>query len=191
MPTQTLQISYPPWVEGAVDWQRVYRTDEENMALAIQMSELNVRHRTGEPFGAAVFRADIGQLVAVGVSQVVRQNNSILHAEIVAIMMAEQRVQAYNLRVSGVPHEMVTSCEPCAMCLGAIHWSAVTRLVCGARREDAQHIGFDEGPVFPESYTYLAERGIEIVREVLRKEANAVIQAYLTGGGLIHNLMRI
>jgi len=32
---------------------------------------------------------------------------------------------------------------------------------------------------------------VEIVREVLRKEANAVIQAYLTGGGLIHNLMRI
>jgi tRNA(Arg) A34 adenosine deaminase TadA len=187
MPTQTLQVSYPLWVEGAVDWQRIYRTDEEKMALAIEMSELNVRHRTGEPFGAAVFRADIGQLVAVGVSQVVRQTNSILHAEVVAIMMAEQQMQAYNLRVSGFPHEMVTSCEPCAMCLGAIHWSAVTRLVCGARREDAQRIGFDEGPVFPESYTYLTERGVEIVRGVLQQEASAVIRAYATEGGLIHN----
>ena len=73
------------------------------------------------------------------------------------------------------------------MCLGATHWSRVTRLVCGATREDAQQIGFDEGPVFPVSYTYLEERGVIIVREVLRDEARAVIQAYATGGGLIHN----
>ena len=76
------------------------------------------------------------------------------------------------------------------MCLGATHWSAVTRLVCGAAREDAQAIGFDEGPVFPESYTYLAERGVKIVRRVLRERANAVIQGYLTSGGLIHNLVK-
>jgi tRNA(Arg) A34 adenosine deaminase TadA len=73
------------------------------------------------------------------------------------------------------------------MCLGAIHWSAVRRLVCGATREDGQSIGFDEGPVFPESYAYLAARGMAIRREVLRAEAKAVIWAYAEGGGLIHN----
>ncbi|HJY80090.1 MAG TPA: nucleoside deaminase [Candidatus Binatia bacterium] len=191
MPRLMVQVEYPSWVEKAVDWERRYSTDEEKMGLAIELSRLNVQHRTGEPFGAAIFRSDTGRLIAVGMSQVVLRNNSVLHAEVVAIMMAEQRLQAYNLRVGGYSHELISSCEPCAMCLGAIHWSAVTRLVCGATREDAQRIGFDEGPVFPESYSYLAQRGVEIVREVLRKEANAVIQAYLTGGGLIHNLMRI
>jgi tRNA(Arg) A34 adenosine deaminase TadA len=177
-------------VEKGVDWERRYSTDEEKMRLAIELSRLNVRQGSGEPFGAAIFQADTGQLVAVGMSQVVRRNNSVLHAEVVAIMMAEQQLQMYNLRVAGHPHELISSCEPCAMCLGATHWSAVTRLVCGATREDAQQIGFDEGPVFPESYTYLAERGMEVVRGVLRDEANAVLQAYVTGGGLIHNRVR-
>ena len=160
------------------------------MELAVELSRLNVQHRTGEPFGAAIFRSDTGELVAVGMSQVALGNNSVLHAEVVAIMMAEQRLQVYNPRVAGQPHELISSCEPCAMCLGATHWSAVTRLVCGATREDAQAIGFDEGPVFPESYTYLAERGVKIVRRVLREQANAVIQGYLTSGGLIHNLVK-
>jgi tRNA(Arg) A34 adenosine deaminase TadA len=190
MPAQSVRVLYPPWVEGTVDWERAYATDAEKMALAVGLSRLNVQHQTGEPFGAAIFRVDTGHLVAVGMSQVVPRNNSVLHAEVVAIMMAEQRLQAYNLRVAGYPHELVTSCEPCAMCLGAIHWSGVTRLVCGATRDDAQSIGFDEGPVFPASYAYLAERGVEIIRGVLRVEANAVIQAYLRGGGLIHSRAR-
>jgi tRNA(Arg) A34 adenosine deaminase TadA len=72
------------------------------------------------------------------------------------------------------------------MCLGAIHWSQVTRLVCGATREDAQQIGFDKGPVFPASYTYLEERGVSLVRGVLREEARTVIEAYARNGGVIH-----
>jgi tRNA(Arg) A34 adenosine deaminase TadA len=187
MPSPVVQVAYPPWVEDAVDWERTYTSDGEKMTLAITVSRLNIEHGTGEPFGAALFRSDTGQLVAVGMSQVVRQNNSALHAEVVAIMFAEQRLQAYNLRTGGHPYELFSSCEPCAMCLGAIHWSGVRRLVCGATREDAQRIGFDEGPVFPASYAYLSERGVEILQEVQRQEANAVIQAYFTSGGLIHN----
>ena len=41
--------------------------------------------------------------------------------------------------------EMVASTQPCAMCLGATPWSGIRRLVCGARDEDAEEIGFDEG----------------------------------------------
>jgi hypothetical protein len=63
----------------------------------------------------------------------------------------------------------------------------VTRLVCGASREDAQLIGFDEGPVFPASYAYLEASGISVVRGVLREDARAVIAAYARSGGVIHN----
>ncbi|HEX7024878.1 MAG TPA: hypothetical protein VF187_08680, partial [Gemmatimonadales bacterium] len=85
------------------------------------------------------------------------------------------------------PHELVTSCEPCAMCLGAILWSGVTRVVMGASRQDATALEFEEGPVFPESYRYLESRGIEIVREVLRAEARAVLELYRERGGTIYN----
>jgi tRNA(Arg) A34 adenosine deaminase TadA len=187
MEIPSINIDYPAWLAGTIDWNRSYVSDEDKMAVAILLSRLNVSHSTGEPFGAAIFRADDGRLVSVGMSQVVRQHNSILHAEVMAIMMAEQRLQAFNLRVGGQRHELFSSCEPCAMCLGATHWSRVTRLVCGAMRDDAQQIGFDEGPVFPASYRYLEERGVAIVRGVQREEARVVIEAYAAEGGLIHN----
>jgi deoxycytidylate deaminase len=87
------------------------------VALAILLSRANVTHGTGEPFGAAIFSGEDGQLVAVGMSQVVQQRTSVLHAEVMAIMMAEQRLQAYHLGCSGQRYELFSSCEPCAMCL--------------------------------------------------------------------------
>jgi tRNA(Arg) A34 adenosine deaminase TadA len=64
------------------------------------------------------------------------------------------------------------------MCLGAAMWSGVRRLVCGATRQDAEALGFDEGPVSEASYQHLQRRGVEVVRGVLRDEAQAVLQRY-------------
>ena len=71
----------------------------------------------------------------------------------------------------GPPHELFTSCEPCAMCLGAVLWSGVRRVVYAARRDDALRLSFDEGPVFPESFAYLRRRGIRIEGGPLREPA--------------------
>jgi tRNA(Arg) A34 adenosine deaminase TadA len=73
------------------------------------------------------------------------------------------------------------------MCLGAVHWSGVRRLVTGATREDAIALSFDEGPVFPESFAYLEARGVGVVRGVRRKEAAAVLELYKRQGGPIYN----
>jgi hypothetical protein len=56
-----------------------------------------------------------------------------------------------------------------------------------ASREDAMAVGFDEGPGFAESYVYLADRGVSIVRDIGRAEAVRVLQAYRDGGGPIYN----
>jgi len=63
----------------------------------------------------------------------------------------------------------------------------VTRLVAGADREDAERAAFDEGPVFAESYAYLASRGITVVRGFLREEAVEVIELYRRTGGVAYN----
>jgi tRNA(Arg) A34 adenosine deaminase TadA len=111
-----------------------------------------------------------------------------LHAEVMAIMLAQQQAGSYTLDLAkDLPHALVTSCEPCAMCLGATLWSGVRRLVCGATREDATALGFDEGPVFPESYAYLESRGIGVARGVLRQEAAEVLRLYQQIGGQIYN----
>jgi tRNA(Arg) A34 adenosine deaminase TadA len=175
-------------MEQAVDWGAPYATDESRMRLAIELARQNVLHGTGGPFGAAVFESASGTLVAAGVNSVTRLRNSMLHAEVLAIMLAESRVGSYSLLGPGLPHhELVTSCDPCAMCLGAVLWSGVRRLVTGADRADASALDFDEGPVFPESYAYLEARGLAVVRGVLRREAAAVLELYRRQGGVIYN----
>ena len=183
-----IHIEYPDWVGSTVDWDRRYTTDEEKMRLAIEVSRQNVVHGTGGPFGAAIIEQGTGALVAVGMNSVVRLNNCTLHGEMVAFMMAQSRLQCFSLRSDGGPvYELATSCEPCAMCLGATLWSGVRRVLCGAHRDDARRLNFDEGPVFPESHAYLEARGIEFVHGVLRDEANAVLELYRAGKGVIYN----
>lgn len=184
----TLEIGPPPWLDEVVEWERAYHSDEARMRLVVALARENVLRESGGPFGAAVFEAPGGRLVAAGVNSVTRLGNSVLHAEVVAIMMAQHRVASFTLAGPGLPrHELVTSCEPCAMCLGAILWSGVRRLVCGAAREDATALGFDEGPVFDASYEHLRSRDIAVERGVLRREAAAVLALYRDRGGPIYN----
>ncbi len=180
-------VEYPDWVDSVVDWDRIYGTDEDRMHLAIRLSRENIDRGTGGPFGAAIYETS-GRLVSIGVNSVVRYNNCTLHGEMVAFMTAQQKLSTFSLKAPGLPvHELFTSCEPCAMCLGATLWSGVRRLVWAATRDDAASLQFDEGPVFPESYTYLEDRGIEIVREVLRDEALEVLETYRHKAGRIYN----
>ena len=183
-----IQVHYPDWVHMVVDWDRVYRDDEEKMRLAITLARENVERETGGPFGAAIYESDSGRLVAVGMNSVVRLNNCVLHGEMVAFMMAQRRIGSFTLGGLGLPaHELFSSCDPCAMCLGATLWSGVKRMVCGASREDATRLKFDEGPVFPESYRYLEDRGISVKHNVLHSEASAVMERYRSRGGEIYN----
>jgi tRNA(Arg) A34 adenosine deaminase TadA len=182
---RSVRVDLPGWVADEVAWERPYDAAQDRMRLAVGLARRNVLEGTGGPFGAAVFEASTGRLVSAGVNVVVARRNSVLHAEVVAVMLAEARLGSHSL--AGAPHELVASCEPCAMCLGAALWSGVGRLVCGATGEDARAAGFDEGPVFPESYAYLERRGVEVVRGVLREEARAVLELYVSRGGPIYN----
>lgn len=183
MSAREVRIALPAWIDDVVEWERPYRDDESRMRLAVTIASENVRHATGGPFGALVVEEESGRLISVGMNRVVPESNSILHAEIVAFMMAQARLRTYTLGAAGLPpHTLVSSCDPCAMCLGATLWSGVRRVVCGATRDDAERVRFDEGPVFPESYRYLADKGIAIVHGVLRAEARAVLEAYAASG---------
>ena len=184
----SVRVDLPDWVAGIATPGTVYPDDVSKMRLAIALSRANVEHGTGGPFGAAIFEQASGRLVAVGMNSVVRLNNSTLHGEMVAFMMAQRAVGSFSLSTPGLPvHELFTSCEPCAMCLGATLWSGVRRVAYGAGREDASRLHFEEGPVFPASYRYLEDRGITIVRDLLRDEARAVLELYRSRNGKIYN----
>jgi len=186
---------------------RKYTTDEEMMSLAIHLSDRNITEGTGGPFGAAIFERHADNhatLVSIGMNRVVPLGNSTLHGETVAIQLAQSKLGSFTLRLEETKEdglfydesnddddddkesspsrqrkfELFTSCEPCAMCLGATLWSGVSRIVCGATKNDAQAIGFDEGPVFEESYEHLEKAGIQVTRNVLKEDAAKVLQRY-------------
>jgi tRNA(Arg) A34 adenosine deaminase TadA len=187
MVSPRLLIQLPPWVDAHIDWRRRYLTVEDRMAMVIALGHEQIRRATGGPFAAAVFERESGVLVAVGVNLAVPSHNCALHAEVVALMMAGARLYSHSLGAEGmVAHELVSSCEPCAMCLGATLWSGVARLVTGATKADAESIGYDEGPVFPESWAYLERRGIQVLRGVRREEARTLFAAYKAAGGVIY-----
>lgn len=157
------------------------------MEFVIHLARCNIA-RGGGPFGAAVFEQHTGRLVAAGVNRVIASRCSSAHAEIIALSLAQQRVGGYDLGASSQPaHELVSSVEPCVMCLGAVLWSGVRHLVCGARDGDARSVGFDEGPKPSDWVGELRQRGIQVSLDVMRDRAVAVLRDYAAGGGLVYN----
>jgi tRNA(Arg) A34 adenosine deaminase TadA len=157
------------------------------MRFVVALARENVERQTGGPFGAGIFDAQ-GNLIGAGVNVVELHQCSILHAEMVAIALAQKRLERFDIGKGGTRHhELVTSSEPCAMCFGAIPWSGVTRVVCGARDEDARRIGFDEGPKPADWQQALKQRGVQVTRDVLRQEAVDVLELYVELGGAIYN----
>jgi tRNA(Arg) A34 adenosine deaminase TadA len=186
--TPVISLHLPTWVERFLaDSPRVFPETEEKMRFVLELSRRNVWHGTGGPFGAAIFDSD-GRLIAPGINLVVISNCSLLHAEMVAIAGAQQKLGRYDIGDGGRLHyDLFATTEPCAMCFGAIPWSGVRRLVCGARDEDARAIGFDEGPKLADWAPALNDRGITVLRDVLRDDAVAVLRDYIATGGIIYN----
>lgn len=186
-----LTIALADWVgEFVAQGPRALPMMLDRMRFVVELARQNVSRKTGGPFGAAVFD-ESGGLIAAGVNLVESAKCSILHAEIVAIALAQKRLGRYDMSDGGKRrYELVASTEPCTMCMGATVWSGLSRLVCGARDEDARRIGFDEGPKPTDWPGALAARGIEVVRDVLRQENAAVLEQYARSGGLIYNAER-
>ena len=92
----------------------------------------------GGPFGAVVVRN--GEVVAVAHNEVIGTNDPTAHAEIVAIRKATKLLGRFDLSDC----EIYSTCEPCPMCLFAIHWAGINTLYFGADRHDAASGGFDD-----------------------------------------------
>mmetsp|Transcript_41878 Transcript_41878/g.121457 ORF Transcript_41878/g.121457 Transcript_41878/m.121457 type:complete len:229 (+) Transcript_41878:58-744(+) len=191
---EVITITMPEWTNTFVESikDKEFTSDEEMMKVAIDLAKYNVIENTGGPFGSAIFETDKStgksKIFSVGVNRVTTLNNSTLHGEIVAIQFAQKKLQNFALkdRTGAKEYSLFTSCEPCAMCLGGTFWSGVSRMVCAATKADAEAIGFDEGPVFPESYMALDKAGVNVRRNVLRDDGAKVLQMY-GETGVIYN----
>jgi len=185
-----LRLRHPAWLAEAVATASGHRLEDvaHRMQLVIDWSRRNIEQGSGGPFAAAIFESASHRLIAAGVNVVVSNGCSMAHAEMMAISAAQQQLQNHDLGAADIPAmELVSSCEPCAMCFGALPWSGIRRLVCGATAADATAIGFDEGPRHPERQQQLEQRSIQVITEVHRDQAAAVLNEYAGKEGMIYN----
>ncbi|SDQ43336.1 Cytidine and deoxycytidylate deaminase zinc-binding region [Pseudoxanthomonas sp. CF385] len=180
---QQIHLTLPAWTHDLVDLAASYTRDEAKVALAIDLSRRNVDAATGGPFGAVVFGPD-HRVIAIGVNRVMPHTCSLAHAENMAYMLAQQRLQTPRLNDRMAPVTLATSSQPCCQCYGATVWAGIDRLLIGARAEDVMELTeFDEGPLPADWVGELNKRGIEVVRDLCRDDARAVLKHYGEMGG--------
>lgn len=173
-----IHLTLPPWIEDVADASRRYVTDEERVGLAIELSRHNIQYGSGGPFGAAVFD-EHGRLISAAANRVVAQSCSVAHAEMLAYMVAQQRLASYRLNEQGGHYTLATSAQPCCQCYGATVWAGIDTLLIGARAEDVEELTeFDEGPLPADWLGELERRGISVRRDILREQARTVLAAF-------------
>lgn len=127
---------------------------EKAMHLAIQSAIEGINNNDGGPFGAAIVRDN--QIIAVAHNTVLKDNDPTCHAEINAIRLACQHLKRHELSDC----QIVTTMEPCPMCLTAIYWARIQKIYIGAQRQVAQKYGFDDVHFYEEIARPLEQRKV-------------------------------
>jgi tRNA(Arg) A34 adenosine deaminase TadA len=192
MSEPVISLALPAWLTGYLAHRPgTYASPRARIALLVELARENAQRETGGPFAAGIFERETGRLVAAGVNVVVPSRCSLAHAEVMAIGAAQRLCATHDL---GAPHLpallLACSAEPCVMCLGAATWSGVRALECGARGEDVEAAGFDEGPKHDGWEAELRRRGVAVTRDLLRAEAAEVLREYADAGRHVYNPTR-
>jgi tRNA(Arg) A34 adenosine deaminase TadA len=143
--------------------------DKEFLLRAVENAGKGIDNGGG-PFGAVISMN--GKLISEGHNRVVLDNDPTAHAEILAIRQAASYLKSYDLSEC----TLYSSCEPCPMCLGAIYWAGIKKVVYACDRSDAEKAGFSDKMIYDEILLDPESRKVKFLRltdaggeEVFRK----------------------
>lgn len=163
-------------------------TREERMDLVNALADRNWREGNGGPFAAIVVDAETGALVSVGVNVVLSTGISAMHAEVMALGLAQRGVGRWDLGAAGAHLELVVNWRPCVMCYGATMWSGIRSLVVAGEGPLLEELtGFDEGPVVADWAAQFERRGIAVSVGTRGAEAIEVFRAYGASESVVYN----
>lgn len=132
-------------------------TDEKFIGKAIEIAKRNI-DEGGGPFGAIITLNE--QIVATAGNRVVDNHDPTAHAEVLVIRKASSALGTHIL----TDCILYSSCEPCPMCLGAIYWSGIRKVVFSADRKDAANSGFNDEIIYREIQRSPDKRSVEFMR---------------------------
>lgn len=142
------------------------------MKLAVEEAEKGIASNEGGPFGCVIVKN--GEVVGKGHNQVVKNNDSTCHGEMMAIRDACRKTGNFDL--SGC--ELYTTGEPCPMCFGAILWANISKVFYGCNIKDTEKIGFRDRRFYEDSEKIKAElfeeNGREECLELYRKYSQRI-----------------
>ena len=147
-------------------------SDEAFLEHAVRIARDHMTAGHGGPFGALVVRE--GRVIAEGWNEVTSANDPTAHAEVVAIRRACGAQGSFSLAGA----TLYASCEPCPMCLAAIYWARIDRLVFAATRAEAAAIGFDDAVIYDEIPKPVSARRLP-TRHLPLAAADRLMQAWL------------
>ncbi|MES2252675.1 MAG: nucleoside deaminase [Pseudomonadota bacterium] len=145
---------------------------ESAMRRAIHLSHEKMKGGSGGPFGAVVIKDNV--VIAEGWNQVTSSNDPTAHAEVVAIRTACKELNTFDLNGC----ILVTSCEPCPMCLAASYWARVDKIYYANSRFDAADIGFDDSFFYDELSKEIDQRLVPMI-SLLRDEGLVAFKAWI------------
>ena len=119
--------------------------DKDKVLLhrAVEIADKGIAQGRG-PFGAVITKD--GKIISEAGNMVVITHDPTAHAEVLAIRKAAGILKTYNLSDCVI----YTSCEPCPMCLGAIYWSGIKKVIYASDRYKAASSGFSDKEIYDE-----------------------------------------
>lgn len=145
--------------------------DLKYMTMAIEIANEKMLAGEGGPFGAVIVKD--GKIISKGWNKVTSTNDPTAHAEIVAIRKCCSSLQSFDLKGC----ILYSSCEPCPMCMGAVYWSGIKRVVYGANRHDAAAIGFRDNYIYEQLQVANEKKQVEM-KQILRQESLLSLSAW-------------
>jgi tRNA(Arg) A34 adenosine deaminase TadA len=134
--------------------------DKKFLSMALEAASANISEGGG-PFGAVVVRE--GRAISVSGNRVVPDSDPTAHAEVTVIRQAAAALKTFDLSDCVI----YSSCEPCPMCLGAIYWAGIRRVVYAADRHMAAAAGFSDELIYREIALAPSERSIVMERAMI------------------------
>jgi guanine deaminase len=150
-------------------------TDVDSMRLAIRKAQDGIAGGQS-PFGAVIIKDE--EVIAATHNTVWRDCDPTAHAEVNCIRRAASALKTISL--DGCI--MYSTTEPCPMCLSAIHWAKIERVVYGATIADAAAAGFCELFVAAKKLVEMGKSPLRVGSGLLREECAALFAQWKVAG---------